>query len=162
MLFIIAMEPLQRLFDIVTSEGLLLPMGGRVTRLRASLYADDAAVFLNPIKEEVQVVADILHIFGQASDLLINQSKCAVYPIWCDSFNLDEVMEGLCSIKAFPCSYLCLPLHIRQIRRVDIQPLIDKVANRLTTWKGSFINRAGRLKHGPLVNASIFLDSVRA
>ena len=56
-------------------------------------------------------------------------------------------MEGFqCSIKEFPCSYLGLPLHTRQLRRVDIQPVIDKVANRLSTWKGSFINRAGRLK----------------
>jgi hypothetical protein len=48
-------------------------------KLRASLYADDAAVFLNPLKDEVQVVADILQMFGQASGLLINQRKCAVF-----------------------------------------------------------------------------------
>jgi len=28
---------------------------------------------------------------------------------------------------------------------VDIQPLIDKIAGRLPTWKGKFLNRAGRL-----------------
>jgi hypothetical protein len=54
MLFIIAMEPLQRMFDIAVRDGLLRPLGGRVSKLRASLYADDAAAFLNPIKEEVQ------------------------------------------------------------------------------------------------------------
>jgi len=45
MLFIIAMEPFQRLFYIATTEGLLSPLGASVTKLRASLYADDAAVF---------------------------------------------------------------------------------------------------------------------
>ena len=60
-------------------------------------------------------------------------------------------MSGFqCPVKKFPCNYLGLPLHIRQLRRVDIQPVIDKVANRLPTWKGSFINKAGRLK---LVNS---------
>jgi len=44
LLFIIAMEPLQRLFQIATRDGLLSPIGVRVTKLRASLYADDAAV----------------------------------------------------------------------------------------------------------------------
>ena len=44
-LFIIAMEPLQRLLEIATQDGILSPIGGRVTRLRASLYADDAVVF---------------------------------------------------------------------------------------------------------------------
>jgi hypothetical protein len=81
MLFIIAMEPLQRMFDVAVRDGLLTPSGGRVSKLRASLYADDAAVFLNPIKEEVQVVADILQMFRQASGLHINHSKCAVFPI---------------------------------------------------------------------------------
>ena len=64
--------------------------GGRVIKLRASLYADDAAVFLNPLKHEVQVVATILHMFGQASGLHINLSKCAVYPIHCDNVNMEK------------------------------------------------------------------------
>jgi len=55
------------------------------------------------------------------------------------------MMGFQCPIKDFPCNYLGLPLHTRQLRRLDIQPVIDKVANRLSTWKGSFINRAGRL-----------------
>jgi len=36
------------------------------------------------------------------------------------------------------------------VRRVDIQPLIDKVGKRLQAWKGTLLNRAGRLK---LVNS---------
>jgi hypothetical protein len=38
------------------------------------------------------------------------------------------------------------------VRRVDIQPLIDKMANRLLAWKGKFLNKAGRLK---LLNAAL-------
>jgi len=37
------------------------------------------------------------------------------------------------------------PLHTRQLRQVDIHPLIDKVGARLATWKGKLLNRAGRL-----------------
>ena len=36
------------------------------------------------------------------------------------------------------------------IRRVDIQPLIDKVGARLSAWKGKLLNKAGRLR---LINA---------
>ena len=39
-----------------------------------------------------------------------------------------------------------LPLHVRQIRWVDIQPLIDKVGTRLSAWKGRLLNKAGRLR----------------
>jgi hypothetical protein len=43
-------------------------------------------------------------------------------------------------------------LHLRHLRRVDVQPLVDKLANRLSTWRGKFLNRAGRLQ---LLNSSL-------
>lgn len=52
----------------------------------------------------------------------------------------------LCPIQTFPCKYPGLPLHVRQLRRVEFQPLIDKLANRWPTWKGRFLNRSGLLK----------------
>jgi hypothetical protein len=151
MLFILAMEPLQRLFDQAASDGLLSPICSSAAKLRVSLYADDAAVFVQPTKEDVATVAETLELFGQVSGLLTNRSKCAVYPIRCDNINLEEVMEGFqCPIQSFPCNYLGLPLHYRQLRRVDVPPLVDKMSNRLPSWKGRFINRSGRLK---LLNA---------
>jgi hypothetical protein len=51
LLFILAMEPLQRLLHLVSTSGLLTPIGSRPVSLRVSLYADDAAVFFfAPIK----------------------------------------------------------------------------------------------------------------
>jgi hypothetical protein len=147
MLFILAMEPLQGLFQVAVSDGLLSPVHLRSATLRISLYADDAAVFLNPVKEEVQVVAEILQLFGHVSGLVTNRSKCDVYPIQCDGVNLEHVMTGFqCPVQSFPCKYLGMPLYFRQLRRVDFQPLIDKMANRLPTWRGRFLNKSGRLK----------------
>lgn len=80
MLFILAMEPLQWLLDLATVENLLT----LTSKLRTSLYTDDAAIFLNPKQQEVEVVAHILNIFGQASGLVTNIHKCAGYPIRCD------------------------------------------------------------------------------
>lgn len=58
-----------------------------------------------------------------------------------------EVMEGFqCLVQSFPCNYLGLPLHFKQLRQVEVQPLIHKMSNRLPTWKGRFLNRASRLK----------------
>ena len=146
MLFIIAMEPLQHLLHLATVDGELEQIPTRSARLRLSLYADDAAIFLRPKKEEVAKVLEVLTTFGRVSGLLTNTSKSVVYPISCDSIDIDAVMEEFRSpIKAFPCTYLGLPLHTRQLRRVDVQPLIDKVAARLPSCKGKFLNRAGRL-----------------
>jgi len=71
---------------------------------------------------------------------------------------MTEVLESFpCPVSEFPCSYLGLPLHIRPLRRVDVQPIIDKIANRLPSWKAKFINKAGRLK---LVNTVLSLIPV--
>jgi hypothetical protein len=62
---------------------------------------------LKPMMEEVQVVANILEIFGHASGLVTNRAKCAVYPIQCDNIDMQEVMAPFaCPIQAFPCNYL--------------------------------------------------------
>lgn len=146
-LFILAMEPLQRIMELATRDGLLSPINHRAASLRTSLYADDATIFLKPIKEEIWVISELLRSFGDASGLNVNVSKSAVFPIRCDGLNLQDIMGGFsCQIKNFPCTYLGLPLHYKQLRRVDFQPLIDKMANRLPTWKGRFLNKAGRLK----------------
>ena len=49
----IAMDTLHRLFELATLEGNLSELKGRHAKHRLSLYADDAALFLNPHKEEV-------------------------------------------------------------------------------------------------------------
>lgn len=46
MLFTLGMEPLRRLLDLATNSGVLSWLGPKVARLRTSLYADDAALFL--------------------------------------------------------------------------------------------------------------------
>jgi hypothetical protein len=45
LLFILAMEPLPRLFAMATEAGLLSPVAGSIS---CSLYADDVALFIKP------------------------------------------------------------------------------------------------------------------
>jgi mannosylglycoprotein endo-beta-mannosidase len=151
MLFILAMEPLQLMLQRATDQGLLTPINSRRAKLRISLFADDAAIFLNPVNEEIEIVKNILCAFGSASGLITNTVKSAVYPVRCEGLDLQHILVSFqCPVKNFPCTYLGLPLHVRQIRRVDIQPLIDKVGARLSAWKGKLLNKAGRLR---LINA---------
>lgn len=94
MLFILAMEPLHLMLDRATNDGLLTPINNRRATLRTSLYADDAAILLNPVSKEVHAVKDILSSFGAASGLLVNIQKSAVYPIRCEGLSLDHIMEA--------------------------------------------------------------------
>ena len=60
---------------------------------------------------------------------------------------------------SFPIKYLGLPLSLGKLRRVDLQPYIDKAASCLQPWKGKFINRAGclALVKSVLTSLPIFL-----
>jgi hypothetical protein len=107
MLFILAIEPLQRLLELATADGLLSPFSSSLALLRISMYADDVVVFVKPIREELHVVAEFLELFGKVSGLVTNREKCAVYPIRCEDINLNEVMEGFpYKVQCFPCNYL--------------------------------------------------------
>ena len=63
MLFILALEPLQRLFDQATQQEVISALKIRSARIRASFYADDAALFVNPIKEDISAIHHILKLF---------------------------------------------------------------------------------------------------
>ena len=48
------------------------------------------------------------------------------------------------NIDPFPITYLGIPLGIRKLNKKDLQPLVDKVAKRLPSWKANLLNKAGR------------------
>lgn len=49
LLFIIAIDPLQRILEVATRSGLFQKIRGRGAIIRTPLYADDAAVFMAPL-----------------------------------------------------------------------------------------------------------------
>jgi hypothetical protein len=71
------------------------------------MSADDAAVFVNPLREEIHIVAEILELFGKVSGLVTNRDKCAVFSIRCDRINMSEIMANFpCQVTDFSCTYL--------------------------------------------------------
>lgn len=92
------------------------------------------------------MVRDILKIFGEVSGLVINFSKCAAYPIRCEGIDAADILQPL-SVQqaALPCRYLGMPLSTRKPRKIDLQPLLDKMGSKLAAWKSSFMSSAGRL-----------------
>jgi hypothetical protein len=58
------MDPLTQIVGIATSNGLLHKLHGRGSTLRSSLYVDDAAIFIVPIKEDIQNHSSIVEGFG--------------------------------------------------------------------------------------------------
>lgn len=145
-LFILAIDPLYQLMQMATGMGLLKTLGGRTPRTSISMYADDAAIFIKPTKDDVANITKLLHSFGEATGLRTNLEKTIVAPISCNNIDLDEILsEWPITRTGFPLKYLGLPLAIRRLRKVDFQPLIDKAAKKLSGWQNRNITQAGRI-----------------
>ncbi|KAM0835188.1 hypothetical protein ACQ4PT_063102 [Festuca glaucescens] len=163
MLFILAMEPLQELFEKATENNVLMPLKIKAARLCASFYADNAALFVNPVKEEVVAVQQILQLFRDASGLRTSFKKCVAYPVACEGIDLVEVLQCFQGTQGvFPCKYLGLPLGFKKPRRIEVQPLIDRAMGKLKGWKGRLMTRKGRLAliNSVLTSTAIFFLTV--
>jgi hypothetical protein len=75
MLFILTMDPLQRLLIIVAEKGIMHSISPRAKGIKASLYTDDASIFVSPIKQDITALKSILDAFGNASGLRTNLQK---------------------------------------------------------------------------------------
>lgn len=60
--------------------------------VRTSLYADDAAVFVAPIKRDIANLASILRGFGDVTGLCSNFQKSSVVPIRCNDLDLEQIL----------------------------------------------------------------------
>lgn len=131
MLFILAMDPLQKALQKATEQGLLRPIGADPIRIRTSLYDDDAALFIRPQMQDLNNLQQILKAFGEATGLQTNISNSELYGInySVNGTDLAESFQGkLCQ---FPCKYLGLPLHLGRLKRENEQVLVDKVGAKL-------------------------------
>ncbi|KAL6613961.1 hypothetical protein ACP70R_036231 [Stipagrostis hirtigluma subsp. patula] len=139
------MEPLSKLLQLAQQQLLFSPMPQGKLRFRASIYADDAAVFIRPNNSDIQVLLAILNLFGNATGLYTNLEKTEIYPIRCEESDI-AVLQGtsLVSLNSFPCKYLGLPLSYRRLSRSTAQIIVNKVANRLPGWKRDLLNYSGR------------------
>jgi hypothetical protein len=76
MLFSIVMDVLNSLISKASERGLLQPIFIRGNGQQVSLYIDDVVMFLQPHRDELSLVKEILKIFGVASGLVTNIRKC--------------------------------------------------------------------------------------
>jgi hypothetical protein len=139
------MEVLNVMFSLANMMGLISSLCSPSMHHRVSLYMDDLVVFVVLVEHDIHVVHAILDIFARASGHRTNVGKCQFTPIRCGSEHLD-IMNRLfpCQLAHFPCKDVGVPLSIFKLNKVDLQPLIDSVADHLPTWKVGLILRAGR------------------
>jgi hypothetical protein len=128
-------------------------------------HQDPFTIFANPDRNELHRLSQILNFFGNCSGLRVNLNKTEVFPIRCDETTVTEALIDFPGkIGKFHGKYLGLPLHTRQLRRVDVQPLLDKIGGRIPGWKGKLLSMADRetlvmcvLTSQPIYHLTVFL-----
>jgi hypothetical protein len=145
-LFVLIMNTLNRALTRAIELGILRRLARRELATTVSLYADDVVIFCHPDETELRAIRGILELFGHASGLHTNFAKCSVSAIACTeevATAAAGVME--CQLAPFPVKYLGIPLSIRRLPGEAFQPVVDRLADKLPTWKASMMPRAGRL-----------------
>ncbi|RLM55087.1 hypothetical protein C2845_PM10G21820 [Panicum miliaceum] len=135
MLFIIAMDILDRLFKKAAAENILGPCG--IIEHSCRIYADEVILFGTPSAQEGLAIA-----FG----LCTNLQKCSITLIFGEAEQLAALQSELpCQLMSFPIKCLGVPLSTKSLPKSAIRPVIEKVAAKLTPWHGSLMNKSGRL-----------------
>ena len=90
-LFDLAMDPLQRVLEMDTSEGVLSKLPGNKSIILASFYADDVALFINPSRTDASIIRLILTCFGNITGLVTNRDKSSAMPIRCQGLDINHI-----------------------------------------------------------------------
>lgn len=110
------MDVLNSLFTKVGDMGLLQPLTSRCQAHRISLYANNVALFIWPMEEEMNLTMNILSWFGEASRLYTNLQKSCVIPIRCEDNQMEMVGQTLpFTLAEFWCTYLGLPISDKKL-----------------------------------------------
>jgi hypothetical protein len=146
MIFVLVMEVLNGLFCKADSWSLFQILGVREVSFRTSLYADDMIIFILSCMEDIQLTRGILDVFHKASGLACNVSKSQMVPIRCNEEQIIMSVQAFpCQLTSFPIKYLGIPLSVSKLPRTSLQPLLDRVADKLPAWRGRLMHRSGRL-----------------
>jgi hypothetical protein len=92
MLFILAMDPLHKLLDLATREGLLTPIGADPGKLRTSIYANDTILFIRQVAQDISNLQQLLTQYGNVTGLCTNIQQYQIFPIRCDNVNIQTTL----------------------------------------------------------------------
>ena len=102
-------------------------------------------MLISPLQSEARAALWIVQSFGRALGLHSNLAKSSLSSIRCAGLNLQPILDIWdCPIRHFPIQYLGLPLSLTRLAMGALQPLLDKVAGHVPTWKASLLEKSGR------------------
>jgi hypothetical protein len=136
MLFLLVMEVLSAIIQKADHHSLLCSLQVPSIPHRMTFYVDDLILFIPPEMSDIQCLSYIFGMFQGASSLGCNISKCQMVPICCTHKQIQIAFDGFpCQVMQFQIKYLGLPLVVGKLLKMALQPLVDKMEDKLMPWK---------------------------
>ena len=115
----------------------------KITHLQ---FADDTLIFCEPKMEFLINIKGLLSTFQGFSGLTVNYAKSGLIVLGKNDQWAEEAAAALqCSLVELPITYLGVPLGANMSRASSWQPIIERIQQRLSSWKASCLSRAGKL-----------------
>ena len=142
------MERLAGLVRDASKIGILkgVRVGHKNVEVRLLLFADDTLFFCQPHLHYVLAIKAILRCFELVSGLKVNFHKSTTGTIGlCE---VDSVVFSKCLNSGrmnLPFNYLGMTIGGNPRRVSFWKPIIEKISNRLSSWKGKILSMVGKI-----------------
>jgi hypothetical protein len=147
-LFNLVSDVLTKMLVKGANLGLVKALGSdfREGGIIALQYADDTLIFSDTEHDHLVNLKGILFWFEQISGMTVNFHKGELIPMNLSDIETHDLSHFFaCPVGSFRIRYSGIHLHYDNLRREDIQPLVDKLLKRIADWRGKLLSYAARL-----------------
>ena len=121
-------------------------MGGSGPEGTHLQFADDMVILCRAKEESMTYVARVLRCFHVMLGLRVNFRKSGLLCIGTSDATSPRLASRMkCDILQLPFKYLGFPMGENMNRIAAWNPLVERVQNRLATWKAVGLAKVGRL-----------------
>ncbi|KAG0471308.1 hypothetical protein HPP92_015854 [Vanilla planifolia] len=166
LLFLLSMDVLSRgIAGLVRSGKMDKFSSPRLCRpVSHTAFADDFTIFSSARRESVSNFAGLLNTFLEASSLSLNLSKSLVIHGKLTPKALVRSTKSILSFKRaqLPLMHLGCALDKGRLKSIHFQPLLEKMARRIASWKNRLLSKGGKkvLINSVLTSMSAYVSAV--
>jgi hypothetical protein len=108
-------------------------------------YMDDTMLVIEVHSQTLHLIFVVIDYYALLSGLKINKTKSsfilvAIFPHLV--LTIQIILQ--CQAATQSTQYLCLPLSLKKLKKIDYQPLIQTIQGRLKRSHGVFLSPGGR------------------